>query len=186
MSRSAALLSMIVLLVTVTLPQHAEQVGRGEVVGVGDVGELDQVLAQRRQVVVDLAEVGVELVHGLAELLAAALERGGQRVERGVEVGRPHGAQQREQVGEDLAQLDVGLDPVGRDHVAVRRAASTTGRRGGRSEMNFWPNSVVGRISTVDVRRGSRSACVGLERDRDDRLLAVLADLADLADQRRR
>jgi hypothetical protein len=50
--------------------QDADQVRRGVGVGVGDIGQEDEVLAQGRQVVVDRTQVGVELLEGLAELLA--------------------------------------------------------------------------------------------------------------------
>ena len=132
--------------------------------------------------VVDRAEVGVELVQGLAELLAAAVERGGERVERGVEVGGSDRAQQREQVGQDLAQLDVGVDPVGRDDVAVLERRLATGSSGGTNEMNFWPNSVVGRISTSTLA-GISSAASGSSADLMTACSPSWSMLADLADQ---
>ena len=58
---------------------------------------------------VDPLEVGVDGLEVLAELLAAALEGGGERVQGHVEVRRLHGAQQRVEVGEDL--LDLGARP---------------------------------------------------------------------------
>ena len=50
-----------------------------------------------------------------AELVPAPLESGRQGVEGGVEVGGADRAQQREEVGQDLAELDVGLDRPGGD-----------------------------------------------------------------------
>jgi hypothetical protein len=161
--------------------EHVEQVGRRQVVGVGDVGEGDQVLPQGRQVVVDHPEVLAQVVHRRADLLATALERGRQRVERRVEVGRTHGPQQREQVGEDLAELDVGGDPVGRDHVAVLERVG--GGVGGSHELDeLLAEERRGQDLHRDVG-GDLPRRVRPERDLDLGLLAVLRDPADLPDE---
>ena len=62
-------------------------------------------------------------------------------------------------------------------------SGSPDGASGRTKETYFCPNSVVGRISTLTLA-GISSAAVGLERDVDLGLLAVLGDLTDLADER--
>lgn len=156
--------------------EDVEQVGRRHVVGVGDLGQRLEVLAQGRQVVLDPADVVAELVHRLAEVLAAPLERGRQRVQRGVEVGRLDRLEQREQVGEHPAQLDVGLDPVGRDDVAVlERSRGVAVRADERDELLAEER---GRHDVdADVRRDLLGG-VGVERERDLGLLAVWSILS--------
>ena len=89
----------------------------GEYVGVGarDLRGEPQVLDQGGDLRVEPLEVAVDGLEVLAELLAATLESGGERVEGHVEVGRLHGAQQRVEVGEHL--LDLGADHGPADHV---------------------------------------------------------------------
>ncbi len=131
---SCSSLSMTVLRGGGDVAQHAEQVGRGEVVGVGDVGELDQVLPQRRQV-----RRRSRRGRCRARPSSRRAARRGRRARwpgrSGWRSGRP--AAPTRSSGNRSArirlQLDVGLDPVGRDHVAVASAGSTTGRRGGRT-----------------------------------------------------
>ena len=103
----------------------------------------------RRDLRVEPLEVGVDGLEVLAELVAAALERGGDRVEGHVELGRLDRAQQRVEVGEHLLDLDRDLgaldDVAGLDGVAGRRRSGTS------SETYFSPNSVLGTIEPVTL-----------------------------------
>ena len=129
--------------------QRGGDVGEHVGVEVGGVREQAQVLDEGGDLRVDPLEVGVEGLEVLAEPVAAALEGGGQRVERLVELGRLDRAQQRVEVVERL--LDLGghhgpLDGVAGLDVVAGRAAS-----GICSATYFSPNSVLGSIRAVTL-----------------------------------
>ena len=117
--------------------------GRGDLgehvgVEVGRPRQQPEVLDERGDLRVDPLEVGVERLEVLAELVAAALERGGERVEGLVDLGRLDGAQQRVEVVERLLDLDghlglldrvAGLDAVAGRAVLGDLRARRTSRR---------------------------------------------------------
>ena len=96
--------------------QDVADLGQHVGVGVGDRRGQPEVLDQGGDLRVEPLEVAVDGLEVLADLVAAALERGGQRVERLVELGRLDRAQQRVEVGQHL--LDLGGDDGALDGVA--------------------------------------------------------------------
>ena len=72
--------------------EHRREVGRGDVVGVGDRAPAAAgPPAASAGAAFMSVEVGVELLQALADLLAPPVERGGERGERGAQVGGSHG-----------------------------------------------------------------------------------------------
>ena len=163
--------------------QQPGELGHDALVGRRDLAELLEALDQLRELRVGAAEVAVERLEALADLLAATLQRVGDRGQRVVELGRLHRAQQRVDVGEDLLDLDRDVGRAG----SCRRPGSTSpaGLSGTTSETYFSPNSVLGRISAVTFV-GIVSRLVGVEAERQ--LGAVGGDVGvlDLADDARR
>ena len=85
----------------------------------------------------------------LAEGLAAAAQRVGDRAQGVREVLRLHGLQQRERVVDDLLQLDGVRAAVLPDHVAVGQPLLAPGWSGICRLTNRSPNSVLGSSRAV-------------------------------------
>ncbi len=164
--------------------QQPDQVGGGHVVRVGHLRQQLEVGAQRRQLDIHPVEVVVQRLEGVAELLALALQGVRERVQRGVEVGGAHRAQQREQVGEDALQLDVGRDPVRRDDRAVAQRATGRGPGLGRDQLEVVLAEERRRQDLHRDVAGDRPGGIRLERQRDLGPLAVALDALDVAHQR--
>ncbi len=160
--------------------EDVEQVRRRDVVGVRDLGQQHQVLAERRQVGVDRVEVADQLVHRLAELFAAAPSAVARAFRVALRSAGRIARSSGNRSARILAELDVGLHPAGRDHVPVGERLSE-GRSGLRKRRTSGrtASSAGSRPNVVGDLLGGRR----LQRDVDLRLLAVLGDLAHLTDQ---
>jgi hypothetical protein len=126
-------------------------------------------------------QVGVQLVEGPAHLLAAAVDRRGQRVEGGAEVAGAHRTQEREEPAEHPAELDGGGDPLGGHHRAVldpEPAPATGGDERDEPLAEQGRRQDLGRHLLRHRRREVR-----LEPQLDHRLVAGLVDVAHLADE---
>ena len=147
-ARTLASRSSRVPVVVIVLRRISAICGHHVGVGVGDLRGQPEVVEDLRDLRVEPLEVGVEGLEVLAEPLAAALERGGDRVERHVEVGRLHRAQQRVEVGEHLLDLDRDLGALDGLPGLERRRPDVL-PSGISSETYFSPNSVLGTIEPV-------------------------------------
>ena len=129
--------------------QDRADLGQHVGVDVGDLRGQPEVLDQRRDLRVEALEVAVDGLEVLADLVAAALERRRDRVERHVELGGLDRAQQRVEVGEHLLDLGGDLGPLddGAGLDRLGRAAAGAGS----SETYFSPNSVLGTIEPVTL-----------------------------------
>ena len=129
---------------------------------------------------VEPLEVAVDGLEVLADLLAAALEGGGQRVQGLVELGRLHRAQQRVEVGEHLLDLDRDVGALdggaGLDVARRRRLPSGTSR-----ETYFSPNRVLGTIEPVTLA-GIVSIWLGVEAQGELGAVGVGVEVEHLAD----
>ncbi len=140
--------------------QDRPDLGQHVGVDVGDLRGEPEVLDQGRDLRVEALEVAVDGLEVLAELVAAALERRRDRVERHVELGRLDRAQQRVEVGEDL--LDLGGDLGALDGVAgLDGLVGAAGRRRHERDV-LLAEQGLGDDRAGDVGRDR----VGLVRDR--------------------
>ena len=151
------------------VPQHLDEVGCGQLVGPRHLGEQLQVLAQGRQLDVHrLRGSRPATTKRVAELVTLALQGVRERVERGVQVGGAHGAQERVEVGEDALQLDVRLHPARGDDRAVLHGARRRPGIGRHELEEVLPEQRRGQDPHADVV-GDGACRVGAQRQRDHR-----------------
>jgi hypothetical protein len=133
------------------------------------------------QVDVHRREVGVELLHRGAHLLAATVDRGGEGVQRGTEVAGADGAEEREEPAEHLTELHGGGDPLRRDDGAVLQSRATpSSRRHERDEP--LPEQGRGQDLGPDLL-GDLLRRLRLEPELDHRRVAGLVDVPHLPDE---
>ncbi len=161
--------------------QDLHQVGSRVAVHLGDVGQPREVLGEGGQVRIEAVQIVLHAREVVADPVAAPLEGGGERGERGVELAGLHGPQQRQQVVHQLLELDADAGAVLGDDIAGADGPGRGAR--GRDQVDvLLAEQRLGQQACVRVGRDGRDV-LRLERDVERRLRPVGMHRAHLADQ---